>query len=98
MSQQEPHAGSFKALADPTRRAILRLLRKGEMMAGDIAANFAMAAPSVSHHLSVLTGAGLLRVRREGSKLFYSLDLTVMQELTALILDLTPPSRPTDEK
>mgnify|MGYP001232139812 FL=1 len=49
---------AFKALGDPTRRRILELLSEGEMSAGDIAAHFDMAKPSVSHHLNILKNAG----------------------------------------
>ena len=51
---------AFKALGDPTRRRILELLSEGEMSAGDIAAHFDMAKPSVSHHLNILKNAGLV--------------------------------------
>jgi ArsR family transcriptional regulator, arsenate/arsenite/antimonite-responsive transcriptional repressor len=78
----------FKALADPSRRKILRLLGDGEMSAGDIAGRFEMTAPSMSHHFSVLKNAGLIRVRRNGQQLFYSLDTTVVQDLMTVLLDL----------
>jgi DNA-binding transcriptional ArsR family regulator len=67
-------ASVFKALADPTRREILRELGDGEMAAGDIAARFDMAAPSVSRHLSILLGAGLIRQRRDANRLFYAVE------------------------
>lgn len=63
----------FKALADPTRREILHELKAGESSAGDIAAQFDMAAPSVSRHLSILLSAGLIRQRREGNRIFYAI-------------------------
>lgn len=78
----------FKALADPSRREILRLLSGGEKTAGELAAQFDMAKPSVSHHFSVLQEAELIRSRREGTKIFYSLNTTVVQDLLARILDL----------
>ena len=56
----------FKALSDPTRREILRLLKTGELTAGAIADNFAMSKPSVSHHLSTLKSAGLVFAERRG--------------------------------
>ena len=56
----------FKALADPTRRGILRFLGKGEMTAGEIAAKFQISAPSMSHHFTVLKGADLIFARRAG--------------------------------
>ena len=57
---------AFKALGDPTRRRILELLSEGEMSAGDIAAHFDMAKPSVSHHLNILKNAGLVTDERRG--------------------------------
>lgn len=66
----------------------MRLLQKGEMSAGEIASNFEMSAPSVSHHLSLLSAAELIRVRRDGPKLLYSLDTTVVEDLAATVMDL----------
>ena len=63
----------FRALADPTRRQILRDLRGGEMAAGDIASRFPIRGPSVSRHLSVLKGAGLVTERRDGNRILYAL-------------------------
>jgi DNA-binding transcriptional ArsR family regulator len=66
-------ASVFRALADPTRRQILQELRDGEMAAGDIASRFPIKAPSVSRHLSILKGAGLVTERRDGNRIIYSL-------------------------
>jgi DNA-binding transcriptional ArsR family regulator len=66
-------ASVFRALADPTRRQILEDLRAGELSAGDIASRFPITGPSVSRHLSVLKGAGLVRERREANRIMYSL-------------------------
>ena len=77
----------FKALADPTRREILRLLAKGEQSAGELSGRFDMAKPSVSHHFTVLKEAELIRSRRDGQKIFYSLNTTVMQDLAAWLWD-----------
>jgi DNA-binding transcriptional ArsR family regulator len=66
-------AGVFRALADPTRRQILQDLQAGELTAGDIASRFTISAPSVSRHLGVLKGAGLVVERREANRIFYSL-------------------------
>src|ERR671925_1871347 len=63
----------FKALADPTRRQILQDLRDGELAAGEIAGRFPISGPSVSRHLSVLKAAGLVRERRDGNRILYSL-------------------------
>lgn len=79
---------AFKALADPTRREILRLLRSGEMTAGELAERFDMTRPSMSHHFSVLKQADLISSRREGQQIYYFLNTTVAEDLLALILDL----------
>ena len=78
---------AFKALSDPTRRKILELLSEGELTAGEIAAHFEMAKPSVSHHLSVLKSAGLVTDERQGQNLVYCLNLTVFQEVLKWFYD-----------
>lgn len=78
----------FKALADPTRREILRLLGQGEMSAGQLAERFEMSKPSMSHHFTVLKQADLVSQRREGQQIFYSLNTTVMEDVLAWIWDL----------
>jgi DNA-binding transcriptional ArsR family regulator len=80
----------FKALADPTRRQILRLLGNGEMTAGDLAKNFEMTKPSMSHHFSVLKEADLIRFRREGQLIWYSVNTTVLQDVLTWAMDLLP--------
>jgi ArsR family transcriptional regulator, arsenate/arsenite/antimonite-responsive transcriptional repressor len=79
---------AFKALADPTRREILSLLRRGEMTAGDLAERFDMTKPSMSHHFGVLKDADLLTSRRDGQTIWYSLNTTVVQDLMAWAMDL----------
>src|SRR5947199_6324134 len=66
-------AGVFRALADPTRRQILQDLHHGELSAGEIAARFPISGPSISRHLGVLRGAGLVRERRDANHIYYSL-------------------------
>ena len=78
----------FKALADPTRRQILRLLGDREMTAGDLAEHFEMTKPSMSHHFSVLKDADLIRFRREGQSIWYSVNTTVLQDVLAWAMDL----------
>ena len=82
----------FKALADPTRREILKLLRGGEKTAGEIADHFAdrMSKPSVSHHFAVLKAADLITARRVGQQIYYALNTTVVQDLLAMLWDLFP--------
>ena len=78
---------AFKALADPTRRRILELLAQGNLTAGEIAAQFDMTKPSVSHHLNILKGAGLISDERRGQNIIYSINLTLFQELVKWFYD-----------
>ena len=89
---------AFKALADPTRREILRLLRGGEMTAGELARHFDMSKPSVSHHFAVLKQADLVTARRAGQQIYYALNTTVVEDLLAIIWDLFPNHRPAQEE
>ena len=73
----------FKALADATRQKIVEMLMERNMAAGEIAAAFDMAQPSVSHHLNVLKQAGLIRDRREGQSIIYSLDREAIEKCRA---------------
>ncbi|HEX9797020.1 MAG TPA: autorepressor SdpR family transcription factor [Anaerolineales bacterium] len=79
---------AFKAVADATRRRILQLLRDRDLAAGDIAAEFDISWPSISHHLKVLREADLVLVERQGQELIYSLNTTVLQEFAAALLAL----------
>ena len=77
----------FKALADPTRREILRLLSGGERTAGELASSFDMTKPSMSHHFAVLKEADLVRSRREGQQIYYALNTTVLQDVLTRLWD-----------
>lgn len=79
----------WNALADPARRHILTLLKKGDLNAGEIASHFDMTKPSISHHLNLLKQAGLVTARRSGQNVIYSLNLSVFEELLQLISDFT---------
>jgi ArsR family transcriptional regulator len=79
---------AFKALADPTRREILSLLRREEMTAGALAEKFDMSKPSMSHHFSVLKEADLITSRREGQQIWYGLNTTVVQDLMSWAMEL----------
>ncbi|MFM9776311.1 autorepressor SdpR family transcription factor, partial [Streptomyces galilaeus] len=68
----------FKALNDPTRREILELLKKKDMTAGEIADQFHISKPSISHHLDLLKQAELVVAVKEGQFIFYSINTTVM--------------------
>jgi ArsR family transcriptional regulator, arsenate/arsenite/antimonite-responsive transcriptional repressor len=78
----------FKALADPTRRRVLRLLKSGELTAGQLAEHFDITAPSMSHHFNVLKQADLVFVRRDGQQLFYSLNTTVFQDVLGALMEI----------
>ena len=79
----------YRALSDPTRRKILKLLRDGPLPAGQIATEFPIAWPSVSRHLSLLTSAGLVRSERKGQQLFYELTTSVLVDIVTELVDLT---------
>lgn len=83
----------FKALNDPTRRAILELLKDKDMSAGDIAAEFNISWPSVSHHLDILKQAGLVVSVKEGQYQNYSINTTVMDEMMKWLLQFTKKKR-----
>ena len=86
MKQQEV----FKAMADPTRRAILKRLQGGPLTAGEIGEAFDITPASLSHHFAVLKHADLVRTERQGQFIVYSLNSTVMEDLTRMVLDLFP--------
>ena len=79
---------TFKALSDPTRREILRLLRDGAKTAGEIGSQFDMTGATISHHLSVLREAGLISDDRRGKYIYYELNLSVLDEITGWIAGL----------
>jgi len=78
----------FKALADPSRRKILKLLQGGSKPAGELAETFEMTKGSLSHHFNVLKAADLIRCERRGQQLVYSLNTSVFEDVAALMLDL----------
>ena len=88
----------FKALADPTRRAILKRLQKGSETAGEIADAFPISRPSLSHHFNVLKAADLVRTERRGQHIVYSVNATVLQEVMAMLLDVFSAGDSTPEK
>jgi DNA-binding transcriptional ArsR family regulator len=88
----------FKALADPTRREILRLLNSGEMTAGQLADRFDISAPSMSHHFNVLKQADLISARREGQLIYYSLNTTVFQDILTKMFSLFEPGAEAEER
>lgn len=95
---QRASNNAFKAIADPTRREILHLLRHGELTAGDLADHFAMSKPSMSHHFSILTEADLITRRRDGQTIWYGLNTSVLQDVVAWALDLAGATTPRRKK
>ena len=79
---------TMRALADPTRRTILNLLKKSRLSAGEIAAHFDMSLPAVSKHLTVLKEADLIRDQREGKYIYYELNASVLDEALLWLKDL----------
>ena len=79
---------AYKALSDPTRRRILRLLRDDDLPAGVIAEQFEMSWPSVSRHLSLLAAAGLVRATRHGQQVIYSLTTSVLMDIVTELADM----------
>ena len=79
----------LKALSDPTRREILRMLRKKDLTAGEIADAFSMTKPSISHHLDMLKKANLVVAVKEGQFITYSLNTTELDELIQWIYKIT---------
>ncbi len=78
----------FKALNDPARREILKMLQKQDLTAGEIAAKFDMTAPSVSHHLDKLKRAGLVTTVKQGQFIHYSINTTIIDDILQYILTL----------
>ena len=84
MSMQD----TLQALADPTRREILNLLKQSRMSAGEISNHFSISGAAVSRHLSVLKEADLIRDEREGKYVYYELNATVLEEILLWISEL----------
>ena len=78
----------FKALSDPTRREILKKLASGSQSAGELAETFHISKPSMSHHFNVLKAAELVRSQREGQSIVYTLNSTVLEDATRMLMDI----------
>ena len=76
----------YAALADPTRLRILELLKKKDFTAGQLGQNFAITAPSLSHHLNILKQSDLVSSRRNKQEIIYSLNLSVFEELAESLI------------
>jgi DNA-binding transcriptional ArsR family regulator len=78
----------YHALSHPVRRQILKLLGDGAMPAGEIAGHFDVSKPTMSGHFNVLKDAGLIQAEREGTTIRYRLNVSVLEEAAAAILEL----------
>jgi len=78
----------FKALADPTRRKILKMLRERDLTAGEISDAFNISKPSISHHLNLLKQANLVMGDKQGQNVLYSLNTTVFQDIVQFFYEL----------
>jgi DNA-binding transcriptional ArsR family regulator len=84
---------AFRAMADQTRRQILRLLRDGPLTSGQIADQFGSSWPTISRHLAVLRDAELVSGRRRGQEIVYELNTSVLQDLAQHLIEWTAASR-----
>lgn len=78
----------FQAISDPTRREVLKLLKKGELNVGEIHQHFEMSGASLSHHLNVLKQAELVLSEKRGQYVVYSLNTTVVQDILEWVYEL----------
>lgn len=83
----------FKALNDKTRRDILELLKEGDLTAGEIAEQFSISKPSISHHLDLLKQADLVVAVKEGQFIYYSINTTVLDEMLKWVIQFTGKKR-----
>ncbi len=83
----------FTALADPTRREILALLREGDRTAGELAERFPLAKSTLSGHFAVLKDAGLIVAERQGTRIVYSINQSAVEEALEQVIRLLHPRR-----
>lgn len=88
----------FKALADPTRRKILKMLREKDLTAGEISEAFNISKPSISHHLNLLKQADLVLSEKQGQNVLYSLNTTIFQDIVQFFYDLQERGNKIEEK
>jgi DNA-binding transcriptional ArsR family regulator len=99
MKRSQPAPNVFRAMADPTRRDILQMLRKGPLNSGEIADRFDASWPTISRHLAVLNDAGLVRSVRHKQEIRYELNTSVLHDLAQHLIELVtsvphPESKP----
>lgn len=79
---------AFRAISDPTRRKVLKLLQGGSKTAGELAESFEITKGSLSHHFNILKAADLVRSERRGQQIVYSLNTSVFEDMAALLIEL----------
>ena len=97
MQFSERSSSAFRALADGTRRDILRMLGAGPRTSGYIASRYSSSWPTISRHLAILRDAGLVTTRREGQEIYYELNTSVFQDLVQHLIDWTKPKERHDK-
>lgn len=78
----------YRALSDPTRRQILKLLREKDLTAGEIAEHFTMTKPSLSKHFNILRSAGLIQGEKSGVIITYHLNVSVLEEAIMALMEI----------
>jgi ArsR family transcriptional regulator len=81
-----PLSQTFQALSEPNRQKIVDVLKKGELSVSEILQHLKITMPTLSHHLDILKRANLISSRREGQQIIYSLNLSVLEEITEQIV------------
>lgn len=79
-------SNTFQALSDPNRQKILDILKKKEMSVSDILKNLNITMATLSHHLDVLKRCDLVSARRSGQQIFYSINLSVFEEVSEKLI------------
>ncbi len=87
-------SNTLSALADPNRQAILNTLKKGEQPVAAIAANLNITLATISHHLDILKRADLISARRSGRQIFYSLNMSVLEEISQALIKFIGSKKP----
>lgn len=83
---------AFRALADQTRREILKCLADGARTSGEIASRFTSSWPTISRHLAVLREADLVTTERKGQEIYYELNTSVFQDILQLLIEWSTPT------
>ena len=83
----------FQALSDENRRQILKLLKRGSLTAGEIAARMPIGKAALSHHFAILKAAQLVRCEKRGQERVYSLNTSALEDLASWVMEFTGQAR-----